>query len=323
MKSNVILYLLNSNYIHFQFVFLFIQLINVTLDEIVKKRNNPAKNNQNEAKKDKIKTTIGVACFLVLLFSILFLFLSINLFKTTFMIVNTSFLIYILIICPLLSIKLTYSFKNDSTMITSFLFTEIFCIKIFGGYDFLVSLIGDEIILQVTIIIAIVIKLLLLSYFIMITTYNIIKNFNILVMDNLNKKIDELIKKIDEKYNLEYLDNLLVGKKCFLIKGFIFIYKSIIWILMVLIVRGFIFSVYTIYNFISKFFKNDSNSIFYILSKLSLIISLLSTYCIIMFTNEFNASIISILELIISTLIIPIILEMLLSRKNTNYTNNN
>lgn len=319
MKSSIVLSILNDNYFFLPLIFLCMHIVNVMLDEIIKKKNKFSKNDEKPSKKEKKYDTLAIICFLIIVFSILYLFLSIKILKIIFMIVNTSYLVYILIISPLLNIKLTYSFKNDSTMISSFLFTEIFCFSIISKYDPLINFIGNGIMSQVAVIIFLTIKLLLISYFILLNIYNIIRNLNILVMDNLNLKTKNEIEKIDAQYNIEHLDNLINSKRNLLIKIFIFLIKSIQWVLMVLFIRGFLFSISTIYEFISKLFINDSNSTFYSLSKISLIFSLFITYCIVTLTNDFSASIISIFELIISTLIIPIILEIMLSNKRKNY----
>lgn len=319
MNSIIIKSFIDEAYfINLPLIMLFIYLINVVLDEFSKKQK--IKFNGKSEKTniiENIKAYFGVIGLLLLAFIVIFLLLKIKVFGFIFNTLNTLFLIYILIICPLLNLNLTYKFKDDSTMVCAFLMMEYISFVPVASFDKIGLFFTNNILFQSIVIILVTVKLLLLCYFILLSIYNINRNLNILFIFKLNTKIHNLLMAIDSKYNLDYLDVIYntINKKNVFIRIFIFIYLFVKWIITILLIRGLFFSLYTIFGVLLKVFKEDDNNIFYILSKIGLVTSLFVTYCVIVLSKCFDDSVINIFELIVSALIIPIVLEMILSRK--------
>lgn len=315
MNSNLVNFFIgdNSKIAYVIFPLLILHLTNVFLDEYLVKKN-VYKNKSSVI--DKLKTTSIISIFIFLILAVLLLFVQLGIISKIFLLLNTLYLMYIIIICPLFNIKLGYNFKNDSTIISSFLITEVIYFINKSKYTTLTNLFTNENIFQISVIFSIFLISFLILYLIILNIYNIFKNLNSLYLLNLNKTIVENILKIDKKYGIDNLDKLFKRNNKNLFKYSIYFFlQSIIFILMNFIIRTFLFIVSEILNIIDTTFSVESNNVFYTLSKISLLISLFFVYITILFSKTFSEPIISIYELTISSITIPIILEMLLSRK--------
>ena len=268
-------------------------------------------------KKLNYKDTLFASSILSFILMIIFMIKPLRTLLTSF---NILFLTYIFIISPVLDIKKYNIIKhNEQILLSIFFLTNIYTITNKNIIDLLTTQINNIYLIQSLTIIILVILLFCIIYVVLINIYWLLfyinklyttKFYNMLcsILDNTDNdnKISELSEEIqrDYKWNPNDIKKLLIVIikliKLFLIE---FILFTIIRISIVF------------FECILKITENY-NYIIYKLSKLAILISMFITYIIIQINNTFSTNIISIFELIITSTIIPIIIEKLIS-KNT------
>lgn len=285
-------------------------IINSVLYSKYKKTN---KTEKNLTYKDKL-FTISILSFILMA---IFMIKPLRFFFFTFSIV---FLAYIFIISPLLDIKKNNIITNNEQIVLSIFFlTNIYTITNKNIINLLTTKLNNTYLIQSLTIIILVTLLFCIIYVVLINLYWLLfyinelyttKIYNILcsILDNTDNdnKISELSEEIqkDYKWNLNDIKKLLIVI-IKLIKPFL-----IEFILFTIIRISIVF-----FECILKITENY-NYIIYKLSKLAILISMFITYIIIQINNTFGTNIISIFELIITSTIIPIIIEKLIN-KNT------
>lgn len=148
-------------------------------------------------------------------------------------------------------------------------------------------------------------------YVLLINLYWALWNLNSLIFSKINSKLKKFIIKTGKKYRIDKYEKELKKNYKFkeLSKFIILIFKLLISILINIILVECILRI-----------TNNPENIIYRISKISIITSLFCTYIIIQVNNTFYDSIVSIYELILTAIIIPIILEKLITQKEKNNT---
>ena len=271
------------------------------------------KTEQNLTYKDNL-FTISILSFILIA---IFMIKPLRFFFFTFSIV---FLAYIFIISPLLDIKKNNIITNNEQIVLSIFFlTNIYTITNKNIINLLTTKLNNTYLIQSLTIIILVTLLFCIIYVVLINLYWLLfyinelyttKIYNILcsILDNTDNdnKISELSEEIqkDYKWNPNDIKKLLI---------------VIIKLIKLFLIE---FILFTIIRISIVFFEcilkitESYNYIIYKLSKLAILISMFITYIIIQINNTFSTNIISIFELIITSTIIPIIIEKLIS-KNT------
>ena len=282
-----------------------------------KKLNSKYNKINKSEKKSNYKDTLLASSILSVILIIILMIKPLRFFFFTFSIV---FLAYIFIISPLLDIKKNNIITNNEQIVLSIFFlTNIYTITNKNIINLLTTKLNNAYLIQSLTIIILVTLLFCIIYVVLINIYWLlfyinelytIKFYNILcsVLDNTDN--DNKISEVEEEIQKDYKWNQNDIKKLSIV---------IIKLIKLFLIEFILFTIIRIsimfFECILKITENY-NYIIYKLSKLAILISMFITYIIIQINNTFSTNIISIFELIITSTIIPIIIEKLIS-KNT------
>ncbi len=265
------------------------------------------------------KETKDTLFVVVLILFVLTLILNIPILKNVLYMINTLYLSNKFIFNPLFNHKLDFDYNKDNLLISGILLSEISYYLIVFKYENIIKFFDNQLLIQFSVIISIFIIIFLIIYMILINSSFIIYYLDSLYINNFSIKIDSILSKIKSKYDLnlyekeiqkEYAWNEIISFLKLLLKLIKTILISFCIAIPLLMINGF-------FKIINKHSNITDNSI-YSISKISLVISLIIVYVIIEITGEFSNSLVSIYELITSTLIIPLVLEKLLKNKKDN-----
>ena len=153
---------------------------------------------------------------------------------------------------------------------------------------------------------------------VLINTSFIIFYLDKLWLNNLYIKTKTLANSISEKYDFnKFIEELSNDYKLSEIKSlFIIVFKIIIAIIMNFIINTPIIILNIFLKNINEKYNSISDNSIYSISKITLVITLIIVYIIIEMSGDFSSSLISIYELILSSILIPIFLEKLIKTKN-------
>ena len=220
-------------------------------------------------------------------------------------------MVYIFIIEPLFNKKLDYGFIEKNTSLSSFLLINLLYILSKVNYDYLKETFSNQIVLQISIVSTLFIIIFLTLYCFILNTRFISYYLSNSYFITFDKKLEKIINKLDKRFDFEIILDNKSKLYCFIIatKGLI------LFTIFQLITRSILF---VIYFFIKKYInisKNINEINAYKISKASFIMAVFIVYIIIQISTCFNNSIIAIYEFVTSTLIIPIILETLIIKR--------
>lgn len=312
MDSKIILFFFNDKHLNSYIlipVFIF-HLINCILEhKYVDKKKKKDSNN-----KTNLKDTFLIIYLLLIIFVTLVIFTKIPIIKNIINTINFSFLIYILIIEPIFSKKLSYNFIESNTMMSSFLFTELSFLIINSKLDLFSSILNNSI-KQALIIGYLFAMIFLIIYILSINIKLILYYLCSNTFSNLTVNINNFVNKIDDRYNLEKID-LKMQKQTKKITAILVATKEIIVFTCIIgVIRSLLNAIYYFFKFFINCFSKIQNEDIYVISKLSLFITIFLIYFIIQ-ASSFASSIISAYEFVASTIIIPLLLEALLKRNS-------
>lgn len=254
----------------------------------------------------------------VLIILVLVFFLNLPLIKVFFQIINSLYLAHIFIINPLFNNKLDFDYKKENTFISAMLFIEITYFLNFFKIENISLILKNTLLVQLVVIFIILIIIFLIIYMVLINTSFIIFYLDKLWLNNLYIKTKTLANSISEKYDFnKFIEELSNDYKLSEIKSlFIIVFKIIIAIIMNFIINTPIIILNIFLKNINEKYNSISDNSIYSISKITLVITLIIVYIIIEMSGDFSSSLISIYELILSSILIPIFLEKLIKTKN-------
>ena len=322
MNTNIInLFFEKSNLMtYFYWITFGLYFVNMTLNSLCRKskKERTIKGNQNSQSEHSLLITILILLILVVLTLIKPIRIIISFF-------SLFFIIYIFIITPILDLPLKTIKGNDYMLYTDdyLFFSWLILINIYSFannniLNKIYSLSENEYIIQIIIIFTLLIISFGMIYILAINLYWFIFYINTLFLNKFNEKLKLFIDTTQEKYKIENYEKAL--KKDYPLKQInIFIkliFKLILSIIIDIIIK-FILNVISIMIDCILKITNNSKNILYRVSKTSIITSMFLTYVIIQINSSFKPAIISIYELILTAIIIPIILEKLIKQKSS------
>lgn len=204
MDSKIIMFFFDNKYLSSYIlipVFTF-HLINCILEHkyVDKKKKKGSKTN-----KTSLKDTFMIIYFLLIILITLIFFTKIHIVKYIINAINFSFLMYILIIEPIFSKRLSYNFIESNTMMSSFLFTELTFLVINSKLN-LFSSIQNNYIKQLLIIGYLFSMFFLIVYILSINIKLILHYLCSNIISNLNVNIKDFIIKLDNRYSLDRIN---------------------------------------------------------------------------------------------------------------------
>lgn len=265
----------------------------------------------------KSKDFNNVIFLSVLIILVLSLFLNIPLIRVFFQIINSLYLAHIFIINPLFNNKLTFNYKKENGLISAILFMQItYFLKSFK-IETISLILKNTILVQIAVILITLIIIYLIIYMILINISFIIFYLDKLWFNNLYLKTKTLANSINKKYNFKNFDEKLSKdyKWSEVISFLRLVLKIIIAIFMNFIISTPIIILNIFLKSINEKYNNISEDNIYSISKITLVITLIVVYAIIEMSSDFSNSIISIYELISSSILIPLIIEKLIKVK--------
>lgn len=282
---------------------------------------------------------VGIIVLLILLVSFifsLFYFEKLNFLTTILGVPTTLMIIYTVYIKPLIFFKqepFKYNYVQYGLFLTIYLFviSKVNYLEAFQKMD-------SEGSAQVIVIIMVFLQTYTTLYCLLVNFYFLLKNiskFNFIKVENFFNNIYMMLKerfsddviKLKYKYSNELLAT--VNKKKFII--FIvpyFIFDTLLCLFILIVSLLFSFLIEPIYSilsplikFILKIYSSNENQINYGISKIVSVIALVSTYMLIQLNNKetysvFQPRIISTYEFIATAILIPIILDGLMTIKD-------
>lgn len=320
MNTNIIhLFFEKSNFmICFYWITLGLYFVNVILNPFCKKSKE-----ERSVKRNK-KSQSDHSLFVVIM--ILFVLVVLTLIKPIGIIISffsLFYIIYIFIITPIFDLPLKIVKDNDYILYTDdyLLLSYLILINIysFSTNDILnkIYLLSEnEYIVQFIIIIALLIISFCMIYILTINLYWFIFHINTLLLNKFNNKLKYFIEKTQQKYGIERYDKEL--KKEFTFKQINTFMKLTVKLMLAILIDIIMINILNVVSIMIECIlkiTNNSTNILYRVSKISIITSMFSTYVIVQINNSFKTPIVSIYELILTAIIIPIILEKLINQK--------
>lgn len=316
MNFKYIEFILSKNdYINHVFLFVIVLFcINTFLNKIYSNNNI-----QSDTKKEKFSFISNVFFASIFLVS-LSIIASLKPLMTFLNIISIFFLTYIFIVIPLFDIK-QYNIITRQEQVSLSLFFLIYLYNLVNKniFVFLIK-INNEYFLQFATIIISITFLFCLIYVFFINIYWFLFYINELLV----KKLSTMMYSILDKYSArEKLNSLIEETKkdyrCN-IKNLKYLLGLILKIIVLLLLE---FGFFTIIRFGIVFVEcmlkitNNPDYIIYKLSKLSVLLSMFTTYITIQINGTFSPNIIDIFELVITSTIIPIVIEKLINNSLT------
>lgn len=306
----------------FEYILYFLIIINapilIALDNKQEKEKNSLKNNSNLDQIFKYKINI-ILIYTVIIIALTYIKYKSQLFS--FLIIATTIIAFIISVLKILKDQNPYSLENNITFVTSTLFYLIFfsnnATKIYIDNLININHFSKELLLYIYINI----RLFLFAFYFFINLYILFKNVINIIKKNIfytkiKNKIDFSFYKINlyDFYFYKLFQNkitLIIDFVISLLFDGIFLIISLILILIKIIIKKII-NILENSNEILDSWSDKSKK--YI--KVSLIISLVTTYIIITFNSFFTSSNLKdIYNLISTVIVIPIIFESINSHK--------
>ncbi len=313
MDSKILLFFLDNKLLgsYILIPLLFIHMINCLLERkyVEKKKKSKSKTKTN------LKDGIMITYLLFIILITLLILTKMPIIKYIINIINFGFLMYILIIEPIFSKKLSYDFIESNTIMSSFLFTELTYL-IINCKSELFSSIQNESITQLFLIAYLFAMFFLIVYMFFINLKFILYYLCSNSLCTLNLKINQIISKIDEKYNLNIIDSKLQKQTKKIIAIVIATKELVIFTCIVGVIRSLLYAIYYFIRIFINCFSKIQNEDIYVIAKTSLFITLFIIYFIIQICNYFNTTIVSSYEFVASTIIIPLLLEALVKKNS-------
>ena len=311
MDSKLIIYFFKNKYslLYILIPLLLLHLLNCFLEDKHNKKNFN-KQNEKTTKNEYIESFCIVSTIILLMFFIM----NIPIIKNIILIINSSFLIYLLIIVPIFNKKIDYNFIEEKTMVSSFLLiqlsTFLLNIKIESS-----TLISNNIILQILILFIII---FLITYIFLINFRSILYYLGINTFEFMYKKLDILINRLTKKY-YKISNNCSLKCNNTMLKYFFDIAKKILFFsFFIFIIRSLLIVIIFFIKIIKNRFNIIDNSWIYIISKIAIIFTIFFLYLALQTSNNIEPKIISSYEFISSAIVIPLILESLLKIHHKN-----
>lgn len=313
MNSKVLLFFLDNKYLssYILIPLLFIHVINCLLEH---KYINKKKYKNSKAKTNS-KNGIMITYILIVILATLLILTKIPIIKYVINIINFGFLMYILIIEPIFSKKLSYDFIESNTVMSSFLFTELTYLIINCKLE-LFSSIQSEVISQLFIISYLFSMIFLITYILFINLKFILYYLCSNILNTLKSKIKQLITMLNDKYNLNIIDSKLQKQTSKITIIIVATKELIIFTCIIGVVSSLLNAIYYFIGIFNNCFSKIQNEDIYVIAKTSVFITLFIIYFIIQICNFFNPTIVSSYEFVASTIIIPLLLEALVKRNS-------
>lgn len=324
--------LINVDYIlnYLSYICCFCVLFNFIISFIndLKSNNNSTKTNEDnepESLKMIIAKLISTCIILGLFFYLIF---TISTLLVIMYIPSMVFIIYIIYIKPM-KLKKDTNFHFNYYSYGSILFTTTYFITKMNHADFLME-ISDDRALQAASIIIVLIKIYCLIYCLILNIYFFIKSLNNFKIETFKEKYASIFYKYYNKFSLDNLtldlkmtnkelnkkvtENRLLIFFCFFTDTTMGFLKLILSLLFQVTLPIYVV-LESFFTLLIKIAKTNENHVNYKITKIVLTSTIIIVDIILQIEELFNSEIISIYEFIASVIIIPIVLDGLLTLK--------
>ena len=317
MNFNIISTIINNQL--FRSIIIVILSVLHFLNLFFEKKYNKKTNNKNKNISIKFTDFNNVLLLSCLIILVLSFFFKIPLVKVIFQIIDSLYLAHIFIINPLFKNKLTFDYQKENTLMSALLFLEITYFLTNLKIENIFLILKEPLLVQSTVILIILTIIYLIVYMVLIDTSFIIYYLNKLYFNNIYIKNKKIINIIKEKYNFKNINEELNKdyKWSEILLFFILIIKIIIAIIMNFIICSPVIIINNFLKSLDEYYSKISENNIYSISKIALVTSIIFVYIIIEISGEFSTSLISIYELISTSILIPLILEKLIKNNKT------